>query len=69
MPIFTQASAMASTIFLACPHVTRYLENQGIDPALLSAAAFGEHQPVADNETPEGRAKNRRIAIILQPME
>jgi chemotaxis protein MotB len=50
-------------------NVTRYLENQGIDPALLSAAAFGEHQPVADNETPEGRAKNRRIAIILQPME
>lgn len=50
-------------------NVTRYLESEGIDPALLSAAAFGEHQPVADNETPEGRAKNRRIAIILLPKE
>jgi chemotaxis protein MotB len=50
-------------------NVTRYLQKEGIDPALLSAAAFGEHQPVADNDTPEGRAKNRRIAIILLPME
>ena len=49
--------------------VTRYLESEGIEPALLSAAAFGEHQPVADNDTPEGRAKNRRIAIILLPKE
>lgn len=50
-------------------NVTRYLEKEGIDPALLSAAAFGEYQPVADNETAEGRAKNRRIAIILLPKE
>ncbi len=49
--------------------VTRYLEKEGLDPALLSAAAFGEYQPVADNGTPEGRAKNRRIAIILLPKE
>jgi chemotaxis protein MotB len=49
--------------------VTRYLEKEGIDPALLSAAAFGEYQPVANNETAEGRAKNRRIAIILLPKE
>lgn len=50
-------------------HVARYLEKEGIDPLLLSAAAFGEHQPVADNDTPEGRARNRRIAIILLPKE
>ncbi|MEK6653825.1 MAG: OmpA family protein [Thermodesulfobacteriota bacterium] len=50
-------------------NVTRYLEKEGLDPALMSAAAFGEYQPVADNETPEGRAKNRRIAIILLPKE
>ena len=50
-------------------NVTRYLEKEGLDPALLSAAAFGEYQPVADNDTPEGRAKNRRIAIILLPKE
>ncbi len=50
-------------------NVTRYLEKEGIDPAILSAAAFGEYRPVADNATPEGRAKNRRIAIILLPKE
>ena len=50
-------------------NVTRYLEKEGIDPSMLSAAAFGEYQPIAENDTPEGRAKNRRIAIILLPMK
>ncbi|MDP3098835.1 MAG: OmpA family protein [Syntrophales bacterium] len=50
-------------------NVTRFLEKEGIDPALLSAVAFGEHQPIAENDTPEGRARNRRIAIILLPKE
>ncbi|MBN2438084.1 MAG: OmpA family protein [Deltaproteobacteria bacterium] len=49
-------------------NVARCLEKEGIDPSILSAAAFGEYQPVAANDTPEGRAKNRRIAIILLPM-
>ena len=50
-------------------NVSKYLQQQGIDPAILSATAFGEYQPVADNATPEGRAKNRRIAIILLPKD
>ncbi len=50
-------------------NVTKYLQQQGIDPALLSATAFGEYKPVASNNTSEGRAKNRRIAIILLPKE
>jgi chemotaxis protein MotB len=50
-------------------NVTKYLQQQGIDPALLSATAFGEYKPVANNDTPEGRAKNRRIAIILLPKD
>ena len=49
--------------------VTRYLEKQGIDPTLLAAVAYGEYKPLADNGTAEGRAKNRRIAIILQPKD
>jgi chemotaxis protein MotB len=49
--------------------VARYLQKQAIEPANLSAAAFGEFKPVADNVTPEGRAKNRRIEIVLVPKE
>lgn len=50
-------------------NVTKYLQQQGIDPTILSATAFGEYQPLADNITPEGKAKNRRIAIILLPKD
>lgn len=46
-------------------NVARYLQQQGLDPAVLSAAAFGEYKPVADNASKEGRAKNRRIEITL----
>ena len=50
-------------------NVTRYLQQQGVDPANLSAAAFAEHKPVADNSTREGKAKNRRIEITLVAKE
>lgn len=46
-------------------NVTKFLQQQGVDPRNLSAAAFAEHKPVADNGTKEGRAKNRRIEITL----
>ena len=46
-------------------NVTKFLQQQGLDPRNLSAAAFAEHKPVADNSTKEGRAKNRRIEITL----
>lgn len=46
-------------------NVARYLQQQGIDPSNLSAAAFAEYKPVADNGTREGKAKNRRIEITL----
>ena len=46
--------------------VTRYLtEVAGIDPARVCAAAFGEFRPVAPNDTPEGRGKNRRAEILI----
>jgi len=46
-------------------NVCKYLQAQGLDSSILSAAAFAENKPVADNETREGRAKNRRIEITL----
>jgi chemotaxis protein MotB len=50
-------------------NVARYLQGQGIDPGHLSAVAYGEWKPVATNDTEEGKAKNRRIEIILVPKE
>jgi chemotaxis protein MotB len=50
-------------------NVARYLQKEAINPALLSAAGFGEFKPVADNATVEGRAKNRRIEIVLVPKD
>ena len=50
-------------------NVARYLQKQGIEPTKLSAAAFSEFKSVADNSTLEGRAKNRRIEIVLVPKE
>ncbi len=46
-------------------NVTRYLQKQGVDSASLAAVAHGETRPIAANDTPEGRAKNRRIEIVL----
>ncbi len=46
-------------------NVCKYLQAQGLDPSILSVAAFAENKPVADNETREGRSKNRRIEITL----
>jgi chemotaxis protein MotB len=40
-------------------------EIAGVDPRRLGAVGYGEFRPVADNTTPEGRARNRRIAITI----
>jgi len=45
--------------------VARYLVAHGVNPSLLSAQAFGTTNPVAPNDTPDGRAKNRRVEIML----
>jgi chemotaxis protein MotB len=40
-------------------------ENADVDPRRLGVVGYGEFRPVADNATPEGRARNRRIAITI----
>ncbi len=41
--------------------------NYGVEPKRLTAGGRGEYNPVADNSTPEGKAKNRRTQIIITP--
>jgi len=50
-------------------NVAKYLQQQGIDPSLLAAVAYGEFKPVAPNDTEEGRTKNRRIELVLVSKE
>ena len=42
-------------------------ENEAINPESLTAAGRGEFAPIASNETTEGKAKNRRIEVVLTP--
>ena len=45
--------------------VRSYLTSRGVDASRLSAAGYGETQPVADNSTSEGRAQNRRVELRI----
>lgn len=55
------ARALAALHFLT--------DKSGIDPHRVGAVGYGEYRPIADNSTAEGRAKNRRIAIVILPDE
>ena len=45
--------------------VVRFLQDAGVPPANMVASGRAEYDPVAPNDTPEGRQKNRRIEIML----
>ena len=45
--------------------VRDYLVEKGADPALIESVGFGKTQPVANNNTDEGRQKNRRVEFTL----
>jgi chemotaxis protein MotB len=45
--------------------VVRMLAAQGVDPSRLAAVGYGEFQPVADNATAAGRARNRRVILVV----
>lgn len=48
--------------------VSQYiLANMGVGASRLNAVGYGESKPIANNETKEGRAKNRRIEVIIHP--
>jgi chemotaxis protein MotB len=45
--------------------VVRMLAADGVDPSRLAAVGYGEFQPIADNSTAEGRARNRRVILVI----
>jgi chemotaxis protein MotB len=64
-----QRAGIANNIDLSsrrADNVVAYLTSQGVNPNIISAKGFGDTHPVAPNDTPDGRAKNRRIEIVLE---
>ncbi|PAV27351.1 chemotaxis protein MotB [Tamilnaduibacter salinus] len=45
--------------------IVRLLAQNGVDPQRMAAVGYGAHQPVARNDTPEGRSRNRRVVILI----
>jgi len=46
--------------------VTTYIGEAGVDTSRITSAGYGETNPVASNDTPEGRAQNRRIEFVVK---
>lgn len=46
--------------------VVRYLISKGIEPSMISAIGYGEYRPVAPNDTPQNRQKNRRVVFFVK---
>jgi chemotaxis protein MotB len=64
-----QRAGIANNIDLSsrrADNVVAYLESQGVNSNFISAKGFGDTHPVASNDTPDGRAQNRRIEIVLE---
>jgi OOP family OmpA-OmpF porin len=49
--------------------VRRFLIDEGIEERRIQAVGRGEERPISDNTTPEGRANNRRVELVLTPTE
>jgi chemotaxis protein MotB len=47
--------------------IVRHLQDRGVDPSRMRAISAGQYQPVASNDTAQGRAQNRRTDILLRP--
>jgi len=46
--------------------VTSYIGESGFDTSRITSVGYGETKPVASNDTPEGRAQNRRIEFVVK---
>jgi chemotaxis protein MotB len=64
VPIFTQKFSSNWELSAArAVSVVDLFTSLGLDPELMGAIGFGEHRPLAENTTVEGRSKNRRVVV------
>ena len=64
-----QRAGIANNIDLSsrrADDIVAYFQSQGVNPNIISAKGFGDTHAVAPNDTPDGRAQNRRIEIVLE---
>ncbi len=47
--------------------VVHLFTDYGVTPDRMAAIGYGEYKPMSDNETPEGRARNRRVVLVVMP--
>ncbi|GAA0360856.1 flagellar motor protein MotB [Bacillus horti] len=68
-----RASAFRSNWDLSAMRAVNFLEilleNEDLDPRKFTAAGYGEYNPVATNDTDEGKSKNRRVEVLILPYE
>jgi len=68
VPIHTQRFPSNGELSTArAVEVVKFLVASGLKPQQVAAAGYSEFDPVVANDTPEHRAQNRRIEIVLQP--
>ena len=63
-----QSQGITSNLILSqkrAEDVMQYMISQGVKPDLVSANGLGDSNPVASNDTPEGRGQNRRVELTL----
>ena len=66
-----RASGIASNLQLSqmrADNVRSFLISQGLNPSLVLSRGFGDADPAGSNEDSEGRARNRRVELSLQPL-
>lgn len=64
-PWSARASPQTSAVMKRCENVMLYMISQGTKPNMVASQRKGDAQPVASNDTAQGRAQNRRIEVPL----
>ncbi len=62
------ASNWELSVMRAVNFLKMVVENPDLNPLLFSAKGYGEFKPIASNDTAEGRAQNRRVEVLIQPL-